>query len=529
VVARLTARKAVRSGILWGYIFGAFVASSAWSYTTIYKTQTERDRLAAAFGANKAVSALFGPAPDLQTVAGFTVFKTSLTLMILGAVWGLLTSTRLLRAEEDAGRWDLLLSGQTTRGGAAGQALGGMAAGAFTIWAVTATITSVVGLSSKVHIGAGPALYFALALVSTPIMFLAVGTVTSQLAATRRQAASYAAAVLGVSYAVRMVADSGIGFHWLIWASPLGWVEQLQPLTSPHPFALLPIAGLTAILAAVGVHLAGRRDLGGSTLPDRSSSSPHVGLLFGPAGLAMRTLRPTVISWWAAIGITALLTGLVAKAAGGAIVGSSVHQVFSKLGAPGTGPQAYLGVSFLILAVLVAFVAAGQITAGRAEESSGRLEDLVVRPVSRWYWLGGRLLVAVAALVVSGVVAGVFSWVGTAAQHTGTSFTTLVGAGLNVISPAILILGVGALAFGIWPRAVSIILYGVLGWSLLVELIGGIGAVSHWILDTSVFHHMTSAPAVPPNWGTNGVMMAIGILCALAGGLAFSRRDLQGE
>jgi len=133
VVARITARKAARSGVLWGYIFGIFVASSALSYASIYKTQTQRRHLEAAFGSNNATSALFGPATRLQTVAGFTVFKTSLTLMILGAVWGLLTSTRLLRAEEDAGRWDLLLSGQTTRGGAAGQALGGMAAGAFTI------------------------------------------------------------------------------------------------------------------------------------------------------------------------------------------------------------------------------------------------------------------------------------------------------------------------------------------------------------------------------------------------------------
>jgi hypothetical protein len=117
VVAILTARKAVRSGVIWGYIFGIAIASSAISYTTIYKTQAQRDALAAAYGSNKATSALFGPAPDLQTVAGFTVFKISMTLMILGAVWGLLTSTRLLRGEEDSGRWELLLTGQTTRKG----------------------------------------------------------------------------------------------------------------------------------------------------------------------------------------------------------------------------------------------------------------------------------------------------------------------------------------------------------------------------------------------------------------------------
>ena len=59
-------------------------------------------------------------------------------------------------------------------------------------------------------------------------MFVAVGALCSQLAATRRQAASYASIFLGVSYAIRMVADSGIGLHGLVWASPLGWAEQLQ-------------------------------------------------------------------------------------------------------------------------------------------------------------------------------------------------------------------------------------------------------------------------------------------------------------
>ncbi len=529
VLGRLTCRKAVRSGVLWGYIFGVVVASSALSYSSIYKTQSERDHLAAAFGSNKASAALFGPAPQLQTVAGFTAFKTLLTVMVLGAVWGLLTSTRLLRGEEDSGRWETLLAGQTTRRGAAAQALVGLGAGVFTLWAITALVTAVAGLSSRVDISAGPALYFALALVSSALMFVSVGALTSQLAPTRRQAAAYAAFFLGASYAVRMVADSGIGLHWLIWGSPLGWVEQLQPLTAPDPIALLPIFAFTSALAVVAVRLAGERDLGASVLPDRTSSEPQLRLLSGPAGLAVRTLRPAIVSWWVAIGLTGALTGLVAKAAGATISGTSVQRVFSKLGAPGTGTGTFLGVSFLILAVLVAFMAAGQITAARSEESGGRLEHLLVRPVARVSWLGGRLLVAAVAILASGFVAGVFTWVATTTQGSGVGFSTLAGAGLNIVPPAVLILGIGGLTFGLWPHATSIVVYGVLGWSLLIELVGGIGALSHLVLDTSVFHQMASDPAVAPNWGANGAMLGLGVFAALLGGCAFNRRDLKGE
>jgi len=126
VVLRRTARRACRSGALWGYVFGAFVASTAWSYSSLYRTPHQRDALAAAFGSNRATIALFGPAPMLQTSAGFTVLKTFLTLSLIGAVWGLMTSTRLLRGEEDAGRWEVLLTGATTRGRATAQAVCGL-------------------------------------------------------------------------------------------------------------------------------------------------------------------------------------------------------------------------------------------------------------------------------------------------------------------------------------------------------------------------------------------------------------------
>jgi len=529
VVASLTAWRAVRSGVIWGYIFGIAIASSAISYTTIYKTQAQRDALAAAYGSNKATSALFGPAPDLQTVAGFTVFKISMTLMILGAIWGLLTSTRLFRGEEESGRWELLLSGQTTRRKAAVQALSGLGAGVVALWVLAAVITVLTGVDSKVHIEAGPALYFALATVAAAVMFLAVGAFTSQLGATRRQAASYGALLLGIAYAVRMIADAGVGLHGLIWASPLGWVEELRPLTAPQPLALLPIFVFTAALAVLAVHLAGVRDVGASIVADRATAAPRLRLLTGPTGLTVRMGRSTVIGWWVAIAVSALLYGLIAKSAGSTISGSSVQKVFSKLGASGTDADAVLGVCFLILAVLVAFVGAGQLTAARSEESGGRLDHVLVRPVSRTSWLSGRLLVAVAVLLVSGVTAGVFAWLGAESQHAGVRFATLLEAGVNLVPPAVTILGIGVLAFGIRPRITSIVVYVLLGWSLLIVVVGGIGAVSHWVLDTSVFHQMASAPAVSPHWEANGVMMAIGAAGALLGGYAFRRRDLQGE
>ncbi|WP_276939153.1 hypothetical protein [Ferrimicrobium acidiphilum] len=528
VVLTQAARKALPLGVLWGCIFGVFISSSAISYVSIYKTLAERTHLVTAFGSDNATSALFGPGSLLGTVGGFTVFKSFMALIILGAIWGLLTATRLLRGEEDAGRWELMLTGQTTSRGATAQALGGLACGVGVLWAVTAALTVATGRYPEVNIAPVPACYFALAAVASAAMFVAVGALTSQLAATRRQAAAYAGWFLGVCYALRMIADAGVGLHWLVWVPPLGWIEELRPLTNPQPLTLLPIIGFIAVLIVSALHLAGRRDLGAATLSDRDQRPSALRLLFGQVGLSIRLLGPTFIGWVCALAITGTALGLIAKSAGASISGSSARTVFSRLGATGIHARAFLGVSFLIVAVLVAFAAAGLIGAARSEEAEGRLDHLLVRPIARLSWLAGRVVIAVAVLVSAAVMAGAATWFGTASQGAAVSFATLIEAGVNVVPPALCLFGVGVLAIGIWPKAASWVVYAVLGWSLLIEIAGAATNTSHWLADTSLSHQLAAAPAVNPNWTAGAAMIGIGFVCTAIGAATFRMRDIRG-
>jgi ABC-2 type transport system permease protein len=529
-VAAVTAKKAVRSAVLWGYVFGVSIASSAQSYVSTYKTAASRAKLAASFGSNTALAALFGPAHELQTVRGFTAYKVLAFLSIVGGIWGLLAGTRLLRGEEDAGRWELLLCGQTTRRRAAGQALAGLAAGLVVLFLLSAVITAVVGRLSRIHFSVGQSVFLALAVVCSAAVFLAAGALASQLAATRRQAAAYAGYAFGACYALRMVADSGVGLDWLRWATPLGWIEILRPLTGSDWGPLLPTAGLVAVLSALTVHFAGTRDLGASTLPDRASVAFRPRLLNSPSGLVARLIRPTVLAWAAALAVTALIFGFIAKPAGATLAGSnSFSHLLSHLGAHGAGANAYLAVAFLLMSVMLAFVAAGQVIGSRTEEAEGRLDHLLVQPLSRWSWLGGRLLTAIVVVVAGGLLAGVFAWLGSASGHAGLALSGIVEAGLNIVPPSLFVLGAGVLVFGVWPRATSIATYGVIVWSILVDIIGGIGNFNRWLLDLSLFHQMAAAPASAPNWVVSAVLVGVGAAAAVAGGLAFRHRDLMGE
>ena len=495
VVAARTARRAARSGALWGYVFGLTVASSAWGYASAYKTPAQRARLAALFGSNTGLAAINGQAHAIQTVAGYTVWKSFMFLIIVGAVWGLLTGTKLLRGEEDAGRWELLLAGQTTGRRAAAQALAGLGAGLAALWLVTALITVVIGQFARVGIAAAASLFFAAALVTPAAVFLATGALAGQLAATRRQAAGYAGAALGACYALRMAADSDPHLHWLGWTTPLGWAEELQPLTSPRPLVLLPLGGLVAVLCALTVYLAGSRDLGASVLPDRSRAQGHTRLLTGPTGLAVRLARPSAVAvrgggrrLCPAAGLHRE-TGrqrpdrLLQRGAGDLAPGGlrrereclsriqlpddrlagGVHRRRAGHRSPGRGgrrpPRPVAG-----QAGVPGLVAGRPPGPGRGDPGRQRAAGRVVRLARRRRRRRQR-------------------------EHRQPARRRARRG-----APALCVLGIGVLAMGVWPRATAPVTYAVLCWALLIQLAGGFFSSSHWLLDTSVFHHMAAAP-----------------------------------
>src|SRR3984957_8742361 len=526
VLASQVARRAARSGALWGLIFGLFIFVQTHSYISTYKTQEARDQLARAYGSNTAMNALLGSERAVNTVAGFADWRFVGILSVLGSIWGLLTATRLMRGEEEAGRYELLLAGQTTRRRAAGQAVAGLGAGLATLFMLTAVGTVGTGRVAAVGFAIGQSLYFSLTLVAGAAMFLAIGALTSQLANTRRKAAAMAGTVFGISYALRMVADSDQGLHWLVWLSPLGWIEESRPLTEPRPLALVPVALVTLVVTVVAVHLAGTRDLGAGLLPSRDTSASHPARAGSPAGLAIRLNRAAAIGWLSAVAAFAVLLGTVAESSVKDAAGDkTVQEALGRIGGHGSLVAAYLGLTFLLLAVMVALVAAGQISAIRTEETSGHLENLVVLPVSRTSWLAGRLLLSTCLILAAGILAGIGGWAGAASQHSKVGFGSLVAAGLNVVPPSLFLLGLGALILGAWPRRTSTVVYGYLAWSFLIEFAGGVVHTSDWLLDTSIFFHMIPAPAASPDWSSMAVITGLGILGAVLGGIFLSRRD----
>ena len=528
MIARFTARRAVRPGVLWGLVFGSIVAATMSQYPKLFPTAMSRATLATSIRGNVGFVAVFGPIHYIDTVAGYTAYKSMYTLVIVGAIWGLFVATRLLRGEEDAGRWDLFICGDTTRAGAARQAALGLGAGLVALWLPTAVLTAAAGRGHNVGVSTSASLFFATAAVGAAAMFMAVGMLTSQLFATRHDANLAGAAVLAGSYLIRMVAGSSASLAWLRWASPLGWIEELRPLTGSKPLGFVPILAFTGVLVVLALRVAGRRDAGSSLIAGRDRPRPRLLLLGGQGGLTVRLTRPAVLGWLAVFATIGVVFGLVTEAAGSAARGSAtLERAIARLGGASAGAVAYLGLVFVIAAGIVAIAVAGQVTGMRSEEASGHLDNLLVRAVTRWQWLGVRVGVGVGLVVVAGVVTGIAAWIGASTQHTGVGFGAMVKAGLNVAPPAIFVFGVGVLAFGALPRAAVAVTYGLVVWSFIVETIASLVDSNHWLRDTSPLLHLKPAPAAPPDWTAAAWLVGLGLAAALAGMALFSKRDLE--
>ncbi len=524
VIAGHVFRSAVGFALVWGFVFGLFVISTVKAYSIAFPTLADRVKAAATL---QSFSILLGQPHHAETLAGFTSWRVTVAVALIGSIWAILTSTGLLRGEEDAGRWEMLLAGPVTKLRASAEALVGLFGAFAAMFIPTALITLGTARLPGVDLPVGASLLFALTLVSGAAMFLAVGALASQLSATRGQAIQIAVAVMGLSFLVRMIADATKGLDWLLWLTPFGWLEEVRPFRDTQAVALVPIVTLVLVCLAATLVLAARRDLGASVLQERGGPRSGGRWLLGPTTLALRLVRGTAIGWALGIMGFSFFTGLVTRSAAALLADSPAFAaVLGRLGVR-KASEGYLGFSFFTVAAVLAVLAASQMASLRDEEAAGRLDNLIVRPARRLTWLAGRVAIAASLVVVCGAGAGLAAWLGTESQHTGVPLAKLLEAGLNATVPALFVIGAGALVQGIRPHLVSAACYGVVAYSYLVNLVGTLVKGQDWLRDSSVFSHIKLAPAAKPDWGEASIVILLGVALAMIGATAFTRRDIE--
>jgi len=491
-------------------------------YRHTYPTDAARLEFAKTFGSNRAVELFYGVPHDLLTVGGYAAWRVGGFGSIIAAAFGVFAAVRALRADEDAGRWELVLAGTIGRRGAYVAALAAVAGEIAALGVALFAGLVVSGLP------AGGSAYLTLATVAPAFVFAGVGALTSQLGPSRRIALELGMAVFGAAFLLRVVADIAAGLTWLRWATPLGWSESLRPFAQPSPAPLLLFAGVTAALVAGAGALFVRRDIGSGLLAGRDSSPPRLRLLGSPAALAFREERGSLLAWAAGIGAFAVIVGVLSTSFTNASVPESLRKEIGKIGASITTPAGALGLYFSFFVLAISLFGCAQVASARREEDDGRLETLFAQPFGRTRWLAGRLLLAGAGATVLALLAGVLAWAGAAAEHAGVSLSRLLEAGANCLPASMLFLGVAALAFAAIPRASSASAYTFVGVAFVWALFGSLLGAPSWLIGLSPFQHVALVPAQPFRGVPAAVMVALALVCAWAALAVFRRRDLTG-
>ena len=524
---RAVARRAfsdARSRTTWfGVLFALAAYANAVGYRGSYPTLKERLEFAASFGNNKATRLFYGVPHDLLTDGGYAAWRVGGMLSIFAGLWGILAAVRALRAEEELGRQELVLSGIVGRRTAFLAALTAIAAGAFVLW-----LALWAGLAGG-RLQAGPSAFLALATIAPLAVFAGIGAVICQLVPTRRMALEAGSAALGIALLLRVVADTSGSLSWMRWISPLGWTEEMRPFAGARPAVLLLPLAVTVLLLVVAGAISMRRDVGNGLLPARDTARPRLGLLGSPTAYAFRAERGSLLAWFIGIGFYALIVGLLSTTLSEENVSERLRRQIAKLGGASiTTPTGAIGLYFLFFVLTISLFACAQIAAARREEDEQRLETLFALPVDRRAWLLGRLGLAVVAAAVLGLSAGVLAWAGAESQGAHVSFMTMLGAGANCLPATVLFLGLGALAFAIVPRASAGIAYGLVALAFVWELFGSILGAPKWTLGISPFHQVALVPAQPFKATAAIVMVAVALACAMVATWLFRGRDLAG-
>jgi ABC-2 type transport system permease protein len=498
-------------------LFGLLPAGYYASLQGVLPTDAERIQYATVTGGNAGFVALYGLLRG-DSFAALTSWRAGFVPVMIG-LFALLTVIRHTRADEEAGRTELIGATVVGRYSQLAAALVTTAAASLLLGLIT--FATMAGSTST----AG-ALAFGAELTVSGWIFAAVAGITAQLTSSARAARSIAVVVLGVAYALRVGGDISAlgdgGVSWLSWVSPLGWVTHIFPYGSVNWWPVVLSVLFSAVAIGVAGYLRGRRDLGDGLLAARLGRASAAPGLRTPLALAWRLHRGLLIGW--TVGLA--LLGLIFGGVGGSVLdlaqdNKGLTDIFTRLGGSDQIVDSYLAGTAGIVGLIAACYAVQATLRLRDEETTGHAEAVLSTSVSRYALAGSHLLFSLLgpalALFAEGLVTGLV-------YTQGDLGDILAGTMLQL--PAVWVMAaVAVLVFGLLPR------WSLLAWAapaacLLILLVGETLQLNQRVLDISPFTHVPHLPGGDVSATPLIALIAVAAALGASGLAGFRRRNI---
>ncbi|WP_433831418.1 ABC transporter permease [Actinoplanes sp. CA-015351] len=484
----------------------------------LYDTPEKLAQLRATLGGNTAVIAMSGPSELLGTIGNEIVFEMFAFGAIIVALMNMFLVGRHTRADEEAGRTELIRSAQVGRHSPLYAALALAALADLTVGLVVAAVLAGTGLPL-----AGSALTGA-ALAGVGLVFAAVTALAAQIFEHTRGVYSFTGMTIGASYALRAAGDAGNPA--LAWASPIGWGQRTFPYGPGRWWPLLLILGTLGALTLAAHKTLDRRDAGAGLIRPRFGR-PHASwALRGPAGLAWRLHRGTVIGWTAGVGLLGAAYGSIGDSIEQYIADNPEVAAYLPGGAADV-VDAYLALSLTLCALLAAAFGVSATLRARAEETAGRAEVVLAAATSRAAWLASHLGVALAGSALVLVTAGFGEGLtyGMTVGEPGQAIR-MAGAALVYLPAVWAIVAVAVLGFGWLASAAAAAGWAALGYCAVVALFADSFRLPDWSQQASPFTHLPAAPLDAVTAGPPAALAAVVVVLVAAGFAGFRRRDV---
>lgn len=516
---RASLRQEGRSFAPWVLAVTVLTTSSVVLYPYVFPTQADREQLAAALGTNPALGLIFGPAGDLSTVDGFTVWRSLALGGLLTALMAVTTVVRASRAQEDSGQAELLASGVLGRGSRLAVAVAQAVLGSVAVGVVCGAASSLAG--------GDPAAMMLLAATFTVSgwVFAGVAAVAAQLAAEARTAATLAMATLGTLFVAHGYLSSVEAPGWTGWLTPQGWLSRTAPAADDAWWPLLAGLAFTLVCLGAAFALQARRDFGHGLIAPRPG--PERGDVGSPVALAWRLNRGPVLTWAAGLGVLGLVLGTFTTSVTDLLADNPAARAVL---ASGAATQDALVAAFLVtilsLVGIIATVGGVQVMLKvRTEELDDRVEPVLATAVRRRSYLGANALVALAGPTVGVLVAGTVIAAVAAAGDVGLTFGQGMLQAVATVPAVWAAASLSVAVIGARPVLRLASWLGVLA-SFGLTILGPTFGLADWVLAISPFWHVP--PVTPSEVDWTGLGWLAVVAAALVGvGLAgFRRRDL---
>lgn len=503
----------------WLLGFAAMAGFSASATADLYPDIASRVSAAEAVNGTPSLVALYGRVYDPTSLGSLSLIKLTAFGAAMVAVLMVVITVRHTRAEEAAGRLELVGAAAVGRDAPLAAALTLTSGASLLLGALTAAALVAAGLPTT------GAVAFGLGWAASGVAFGAVAAVTAQVTTGSRAATGLGVLAVAAAYLLRAVGDiPENGPTPATWLSPVGWAQQVRPFAGDRFGLLLLPLGFALALTAVAFALRARRDLGSGLLAERAG--PAQGGLGTSWALTARLNRGALVAWVAGIAFFGVLVGSLTSSVSGMLDSPAMERFFEVLGGEQGVVDAFLAAE---LAIVGSFVAAYGISAAghlHTEEAEGHADLVLATATPRWRWATSHLAVAFGGVTLLLALAGLAVGVGNALDVGDTAgIGELVLAGL-ARAPAAWVLAALVMAlFGWAPRLTGLVWGLFAAFVVLVEL-GALWDLPQWLLDLSPFVHSPKLPGDAAVLAPTATLTLVaGALTAL-GYLGWRRRDL---